>query len=98
MQIESDQNNNKNNNKYISHEEMERQREFIEKIRLRLEANRENIVSDQAGAKPKAFVETYGCQQNESDSEKIKGMLWDMGYDFCDKPTERIWFSIIPAR
>ena len=89
MQIESDQNNNnkKNNNtRYIGHEEMERQRDFIKKIKLRLEANREKSASDQAGAKPKAFVETYGCQQNESDSEKIKGMLWDMGYDFCDKP------------
>lgn len=89
MQIESDQNNNnkKNNNTgYIGHEEMERQRDFIKKIKLRLEANREKSASDQAGAKPKAFVETYGCQQNESDSEKIKGMLWDMGYDFCDKP------------
>ena len=22
-----------------------------------------------------AFVDTYGCQQNEADSEKIRGML-----------------------
>lgn len=38
------------------------------------------------GRKPFAFVETYGCQQNSSDSEKIKGMLYDMGFDFCEKP------------
>lgn len=29
----------------------------------------------------KACVVTFGCQQNEADSEKIKGMLAAMGYD-----------------
>ena len=29
---------------------------------------------------PKAFVHTYGCQQNVADSEKLKGMLLQMGY------------------
>ena len=29
---------------------------------------------------PKAFVETYGCQQNEADSERIRGMLSEAGY------------------
>lgn len=33
---------------------------------------------------PKAFVKTYGCQQNVSDSEKYKGMLIDMGFDLTD--------------
>ncbi len=28
---------------------------------------------------PKAFVHTYGCQQNVADSEKLKGMLLKMG-------------------
>jgi len=32
----------------------------------------------------KACVVTFGCQQNEADSEKIKGMLADMGYDIID--------------
>ncbi|MDR1217137.1 MAG: tRNA (N6-isopentenyl adenosine(37)-C2)-methylthiotransferase MiaB [Oscillospiraceae bacterium] len=27
-----------------------------------------------------AYVETFGCQQNESDSEKLRGMLLEMGY------------------
>lgn len=31
---------------------------------------------------PKAFVDTYGCQQNEADSERIRGMLKRMGYTF----------------
>lgn len=33
---------------------------------------------------PKAFVRTYGCQQNVSDSEKYKGMLLDMGFELTD--------------
>ena len=32
----------------------------------------------------KACVITFGCQQNESDSEKIKGLLYDMGYEIID--------------
>ena len=30
---------------------------------------------------PKAFVKTYGCQQNVSDSEKYIGMLLEMGFE-----------------
>ena len=29
---------------------------------------------------PTAYVETYGCQQNEADSEKIRGFLTQAGY------------------
>ena len=31
---------------------------------------------------PLAMVDTYGCQQNEADSEKLRGMLAEMGYGF----------------
>lgn len=61
----------------ISPEEIQRQREIIDKIR-------ENL--NEKNKKPLAFVETYGCQQNSSDSEKIKGMLFDMGFGFCETP------------
>ena len=63
----------------ISVDEMAVQRDYIEKIKT-LNLNRER--------KPLAFVETYGCQQNSSDSEKIKGMLYDMGFGFCEKSEE----------
>ncbi|MBQ7254751.1 MAG: tRNA (N6-isopentenyl adenosine(37)-C2)-methylthiotransferase MiaB [Oscillospiraceae bacterium] len=33
---------------------------------------------------PLAFVDTYGCQQNEADSEHLRGMLQDCGYAICD--------------
>ena len=29
---------------------------------------------------PIAYVETYGCQQNEADSEKLRGYLSQSGY------------------
>ena len=35
-----------------------------------------------------AFVLTLGCQQNESDSEKISGMAQAMGYDLTDTPDD----------
>ena len=34
--------------------------------------------------KPLAFVDTYGCQQNEADSERIRGFLAKMGFGFTD--------------
>ncbi len=33
---------------------------------------------------PKAAVVTFGCQQNVSDSEKLKGMLWSCGYTLTE--------------
>ncbi|MBP3797742.1 MAG: tRNA (N6-isopentenyl adenosine(37)-C2)-methylthiotransferase MiaB [Ruminococcus sp.] len=37
------------------------------------------------GHAPLAYVHSYGCQQNVSDGEKIKGMLAKVGYDFTDE-------------
>ena len=35
---------------------------------------------------PTAYVETYGCQQNEADSEKLRGFLSQSGYSIVDSP------------
>ncbi len=40
------------------------------------------------GDKPLAFIRTYGCQQNVADSERIKGMLAESGFDFVDAPDD----------
>ena len=37
------------------------------------------------GTTPCAYVETYGCQQNEADSERIRGLLIESGYAITDK-------------
>lgn len=38
------------------------------------------------GGSPKAAVITFGCQQNVSDSERLKGMLVSMGYSITQTP------------
>ena len=40
----------------------------------------ETVTAD--GKRPLAMVDTYGCQQNEADSEKLRGYLAEMGYGF----------------
>lgn len=60
----------------VSAEEMALQRDFIQKV---AEINGK-------GAPPVAHVHTFGCQQNVSDGEKLKGMLAEMGYGFSDTP------------
>ena len=39
-------------------------------------------------AHPLAMVDTYGCQQNEADSEKLRGYLAEMGYGFTQDEFE----------
>ncbi len=42
----------------------------------------ERVAGD--GMRPLAMVDTYGCQQNEADSEKLRGYLSEMGYGFTE--------------
>lgn len=36
----------------------------------------------------KCFVQTFGCQQNEADSERIAGMAAEMGYSITESPDD----------
>ena len=46
-------------------------------------------VAAKLGDKPRlAMVDTYGCQQNEADSEHIRGYLSRMGYGFTENEHE----------
>lgn len=65
--------------KLIPQQEMEQQKEYGQKVC--------NYWSAQ-GKKPLAHVITYGCQQNENDSERIRGMLFEMGYGFTEENEE----------
>ena len=58
----------------IPQEQLERQREFEQKIRALHEGP------------PLAMVDTFGCQQNVADSQHIMGMLEAMGFGFTDDP------------
>ena len=46
------------------------------------------ILSSRYSSAPKAFVHTYGCQGNVADSEKIQGMLIEIGYEMTDELAE----------
>ena len=59
----------------ISREDLRHQQELCQKIKEYWQAQ---------GITPVAFVDTYGCQQNEADSERIRGMLADCGYGMTD--------------
>lgn len=41
-------------------------------------------LSDEIGEGHFAMVDTFGCQQNEEDSEKLRGYLSAMGYEMTD--------------
>ena len=55
----------------IAQSDLERQKAVCEQIREYWLAQ---------GRTPLAFVDTYGCQQNEADSEKRRGYLAPSGY------------------
>lgn len=67
--------------RHVPAEEILRQWNFI---RLMREENDARIAS---GRLPLvACTRTFGCQQNENDTERINGMLEQMGFDFTDSP------------
>ena len=45
---------------------------------------RNRIYRQKTGSPPLALIETFGCQQNFADSDKLRGMLERMGYAMTD--------------
>ena len=66
-------------NVVLSDADMERQREFTEKIKE---------LHIQRGKTVHALVDTFGCQQNVADSQHIMGMLEAMGCEFVTEPAQ----------
>lgn len=60
-----------NQTSVISQEQLDEQLALCARIRAYWQSR---------GVTPAAYVETYGCQQNEADSERIRGMLTECGY------------------
>ncbi len=52
---------------------MKRQRDFTQRLAA---------LFQQLGRRPLAMVDTYGCQQNVADSQRLMGMLREMGCSF----------------
>lgn len=66
------------NNKLLPSCEIEKQREYIRKIRENNEGEDTKY----------AYVVTFGCQQNEADGEKMSGLALDMGYKLTSDPKQ----------
>ncbi|MDD6316230.1 MAG: tRNA (N6-isopentenyl adenosine(37)-C2)-methylthiotransferase MiaB [Clostridia bacterium] len=60
----------------VSDELMEIQRDYGRRVR--------GIYAMKMDRQPMAYTQTFGCQQNEADTELIRGMLAEMGFGFCD--------------
>ncbi len=59
--------------------DLSRQREFQQRVRAMFAARE---------AHPRACVDTFGCQQNVADGQKLMGMLEQMGFAFTREPRE----------
>ena len=62
----------------MTNRNLEQQTEYIRRVR-------EILSQRYPTAEPRAFVHTYGCQGNVADSERIKGMLAEMGYELTEE-------------
>lgn len=69
------------NTRKVSEEELAIQRDYTHRLALLYRSR----YPERA---PVACVRTYGCQQNVSDSEHMKGMLESAGFVFSDQPEE----------
>ena len=65
----------------VTAEELEMQEPYKEKVRAYYEQK-------SPSAAPLAYVRTFGCQQNVSDSEHMKGLLAQMGFAFTETPED----------
>lgn len=66
--------------KLVTKEQALRQKEFIARLK---EDNRRFAQIN--GRERLAHTETYGCQQNENDTERIRGMLKEAGFGFTEE-------------
>lgn len=66
------------NNVLITSEKLQEQKEYSVLC--------SNILKEKLCRTPVACTVTFGCQQNEADTELIKRMLINMGFDFTDLP------------
>lgn len=59
-------------------------KENVERIEYTNKVLKINLADKATGIEKRSYVLTFGCQQNEADSEKLYGMCREMGYTPCD--------------
>lgn len=79
----------------VSVEEINQQYKYIETLKQ----HNQDIMS-QLGKPVRYNIETFGCQMNENDSERLSGMLSEMGYSECStrKDSDLIIFNTCCVR
>ncbi|MEA5039682.1 MAG: tRNA (N6-isopentenyl adenosine(37)-C2)-methylthiotransferase MiaB [Clostridiaceae bacterium] len=60
----------------LTQQQLERQQDCAQQVR--------ELLHQRFARQPLACCITFGCQQNEADSEQLRGMLIDMGYGLTD--------------
>ena len=60
---------------FVPREALARQEGFMARV-----ARINDLYRAETGRQRTAFVDCYGCQQNEADAERMRGMLVQMGY------------------
>ena len=62
---------------------VEREKEYIAWVK-----QDNDRITAETGKRPLVYSETFGCQQNEADSEKLLGLSVMMGFLVTDKKEE----------
>ena len=65
--------------KIVTKEEVALQHEYMSRVRAIIEKEGKHLY---------ALVRTFGCQQNEADSERLAGMAEAMGYEITDQESQ----------
>jgi len=67
----------------VTSEEAQRQEEIIKQLRMK-----NDLEKSKTGKQKHYYIATFGCQMNAHDSEKLAGMLEQMGYQKTDQENE----------
>ena len=67
----------------MTNEKFNLQKKYIEYIK-----NNNDAIFAAVGERKKAYIVTFGCQQNEADGEKMSGLTLLMGYELTKVPAE----------
>lgn len=76
--------------------------EYLETSEQAVDYIRQNSTKfeQRKGRKPRVYVRTFGCQQNEADSERLAGMALSAGYEYaeCEDDAELIIYNTCAVR
>ncbi|MDL2293439.1 tRNA (N6-isopentenyl adenosine(37)-C2)-methylthiotransferase MiaB [Ruminococcaceae bacterium OttesenSCG-928-D13] len=60
----------------------------MERLQYNRDEHAAEVVAAHYGRQPAAYVRSFGCQQNVNDTERLVGVLLDLGYAMVDSPQQ----------